>query len=99
MGKKAKLKALKSLAANLPAINRSSHEEHHLKGSEILSWGTVREIDGKPIDPEKTYLYNYPVLMVQNNARRIKRAFLSNGPEGIKSVLQNTLNIVESNQK
>jgi len=99
MGKKAKLKAIKKLSFNLPAINRSSIERHWYKGSEILEWGTVKEIDGVSIDPEKDYEYEYPVLMIQNNARRMKRAYQRNGVEGIKSLLNNTLKIVESNQK
>lgn len=97
MGKKARLKMIKALAKNIPMINEASHEQHRMKGSEILEWGTIKEIDGKPIDPDKEYNFNYPVMMVQNNARRMKRAFVRNGPEGIKNYMNHTLNVVQSN--
>jgi hypothetical protein len=99
MGKKARLKAIKNLAANMPMINEHTNEKHELFGSEILSWGTIKEIDGKPIDPDKKYLYNFPVMMIQNNRRRMKKAFLKGGEEGIKHYLQQTLNVVKSNIK
>lgn len=97
MGKKAKLKAIKRLAASIPAINESSVEKHEMLGSEILEWGTIKEIDGKPIDPAKKYIFNYPVLMIQNKERRMKRAFLRNGIAGIKNYMDHTLSVVQSN--
>ena len=97
MGKKKKMKALKALSANLPLINVQTHEEHWYTGDEILEWGTVKEIGGKPIDPVKRYLYRYPVLMIQNNQRKMKRAYLRNGVEGVSQLYKNTLNIVKSN--
>lgn len=95
MGKKAKLKLIKRLANNMPLINQSSHEQHLITGAEILEWGTVKEIDGKPIDPAKKYLWNYPVLMIQNNRRQMKRAFIRNGVKGIENLLDQTLKTVE----
>ncbi len=97
MGKKKKLKALKALAGNMPLINAASHEGHWYKGSEILEWGTVKEIDGEAIIPDKMYNYKHPVLMIQNNGRKFKRAYLRNGIEGIQQLHKNTLNIVKSN--
>jgi hypothetical protein len=96
MGKKARLKVIKKLANNLPLINQVSTEPHLLSGAEILEWGTITEIDGKPIDPEKKYLHHYPVLMVQNNRRGMKRAFLRNGVEGVKQFLGNISKTVEN---
>lgn len=97
MGKKARLKAIKNLAANIPLINESTHENHLVLGSEILEWGTITEIDGKLIDPEKKYMYQFPVNIVQNNRRRMKRAYLKNGEAGIRHYLQQTLEIAKSN--
>lgn len=99
MGKKAKLKAIKRLANTLPWINQSSTETHHCKGSEILEWGTIKEIDGAPINPEKTYAVPMPVLMIQNNGRSIKRAYLRNGVAGIKHFLNSTASTVEQHVK
>lgn len=97
MGKKAKLKAIKRLAMNMPAINENSHEKHYMQGKEILEWGTVKEIDGQPIDPEKFYWFNYPVMMIQNNGRRMKKAYLKHGEKGITHLLNHTLNVAKSN--
>jgi len=79
-------------------INEESHEKHLLKGSEILSWGTVKEIDGQPINPDQIYLYRYPLFMVQNNARRMKKAFLKHGEKGITHFMKQNLATVEANQ-
>ena len=97
MGKKAKLKAIKRLAANVPLINEATNEKHFYKGSEILEWGTITEIDGKPIDPSKIYQYNYPVLMIQNKQRRLKRAYLKHGIEGVKHFHNKTVETIKSN--
>jgi hypothetical protein len=95
MGKKAKLKALKRLGNNQPWINEETSELEHLKGSEILSWGTVTEIDGKPIEPEKMYWFRKPVFIVQNKQRRMKRAYLKHGVEGVKNLIQKNLNTMK----
>lgn len=94
MGKKKKLRAFKRLAASMPAVNVASHEVHRYTGAEILAWDTVKEIGGKPIDPEKTYLYNEPVFMIQNNRRVMKRAFLRNGTAGIVDVFNSTAKLM-----
>lgn len=95
MGKKARLKAIKKLANNLPPINQMSTEVHLMTGAEVLEWGTITEIDGQPIDPDKKYTFRHPVLMIQNNRRGMKRAFLKNGPEGVKNFLKSISNAVE----
>ena len=97
MGKKARLKAIKQLANNMAFINEETHEKHEMLGSEILAWGTIKEIDGKPIEPEKKYMYNSPVMIIQNNRRRMKRAFLRNGEQGITELLKQNLNVVQQN--
>src|SRR5579872_6399694 len=97
MGKKKKLKAIKALANKMALINGSHTESHWVKGSEILFWGTITEIDGKPIDPEKLYDHVMPVLMIQNNQRRMKRACLKHGVEGMKHVLNQNLMSVAHN--
>lgn len=99
MGKKARLKAIKRLAnAHMPIINEGTNEKHIYTGAEILSWGTVNEIDGEKIDPEKKYRYTMPVFMVQNNQRRMKRAFVRNGVKGIEHLLNTTLSVIKNSQ-
>lgn len=97
MGKKARLKAIKSMAKNMPLIMTQTHEKQLLKGSEILEWGTVNEIDGKPIDPNKLYLYHSPLQLARNHGRRFKKAWLKDGQEGIRAYMNGVLDIVKSN--
>lgn len=99
MGKKAKLKAIKRLANTLPLINDSTSEIHIMKGSEILAWGTVTEIDGVKIDPDKEYRYRMPVNIIRNNSRRIKKAFLKHGAKGIGHLLNEVNQIRQDNYK
>lgn len=94
MGKKKKLRAIKALANKMFLINEGHNEKHWLKGSEILSWGTVKEIEGEPIDPEKLYLYHAPVMMVHNNQRRMKRAFLRDGAAGVENMFKQNIKTV-----
>ena len=68
-------KLIKQIAERLLVVMEQTMEVHRLKGSEILEWGTVKEIDGQPIDPEKTYRYNMPVKIAVNHYRRLKRAW------------------------
>jgi hypothetical protein len=98
MGKKAKLKAIKRLAGSMALINEQSHEKHEMLGSEILAFGTISEIDGKAIVPTEKYIFNYPVLMIQNNARRMKRAFQRDGAAGIVHLLKQNLHTVQTSQ-
>lgn len=97
MGKKSRLKAIKRLADSLPTIKENTLEKRVYTGAEILAWKTVKEIDGKPINPEQKYIFNYPVINVQNNQRRMKRAYLRNGVEGIKSIYDKTINTIDAN--
>lgn len=99
MGKKRKLKALKKLANNLAMINQSSTEKEYVTGAEILSWNTITEVDGKPIDPEKKYEHKSPVLLQQNNQRKMKRAFLRNGEEGVRHFLNGMINTIDQSIK
>jgi hypothetical protein len=68
-----------------------------LKGAEILQWDTITEIDGVAIDPEKMYSVPQPVLMIQNNRRMMKRAFLKNGVAGVRHLMATTLKTIEQN--
>ena len=97
MGKKKKLKAIKALEKYVLPVNQETHELHWYKGSEILSWDTISEIDGKPIDANKMYQVSEPVLIMRNNARRLKRAFLRSGGKSIEGFLKENQKVLESN--
>jgi hypothetical protein len=79
---------LKKLSTMLPIVTIHSSEKHLLKGSEILEWETVTEIDGKPIVAEKTYLWTYPVITSANHYRRLKNRFKKDGIPGVQQYLE-----------
>lgn len=81
-------KLLQQLAGLLPQVTIKSHEKHFVTGKEILEWRTVTEIDGKPIIPEKKYLWNYPVISQANHYRRLKTRFKKKGITGVQEYLE-----------
>jgi len=81
-------KLLKQLAGMLPQVTVYTKEIHLVKGAEILSWGTITQIDGVPINPDKTYRWHYPVITAANHFRRMKERYKKNGIEGIENYLQ-----------
>ena len=79
---------LKQLSALLPKITVHSNEKHWVTGAEILEWGTVTEIDGKPIVKNKSYLWKYPVITYANHFRRLKNKYKKNGIDGVQEYLE-----------
>lgn len=79
---------LKQLASKLPQVTVHSNEKHLLKGSEILEWETITEIDGKTIIPEKIYRWSYPVFTTANHHRRLRNRFKKNGIQGVQEYLE-----------
>lgn len=93
---------LMQMASQLPAVQETVCERHYYKGSEILEWGTITEFEGKPIDPEKTYAYNYPVIVLRNHYRRLKSAWKANSIQGVIRYceeLQKLVNEHENNKQ
>lgn len=81
-------KLLQQLAGLLPQVTINSNEKHWVKGSEILSWDTIKEIEGKPINPDEKYLWRYPVISSANHYRRLKNRFKKNGIQGVQEYLE-----------
>lgn len=77
---------LRQIAARIPLINVHSVEKHWLKGSEILEWETITEIEGKPIIPEKIYVWNYPVITMMNHYRRLKKIWFTHDTDKTKAM-------------
>lgn len=78
---------LTAIAMKLPIVKEESCEKHLVKGSEILEWGTITEIDGHPINPEKDYLYSFPIVVYTDHLKRLQRAWKRKGPDGISEYL------------
>jgi hypothetical protein len=81
-------KLILQLAGLLPQVTINSHEKHWVMGSEILSWNTVTEVEGKPINPDKKYLWRYPVISSANHYRRLKNRYKKKGIEGVQEYLE-----------
>jgi hypothetical protein len=75
------------IAMKLPLLKTECTEKHIVKGSEILEWGTIDELEGKPIDPDKDYIYNYPVVIYQDHLKRLEKAWRRKGPDGVSEYL------------
>lgn len=92
---------LKAIASKLPAINVYSCEKHLLKGSEILEWETVTEIDGVAIIPDKMYEWSYPVITEMNHYRRLKKCWTSSSDpqRRVMDYMKYISDIVERHEK
>lgn len=90
---------LKGVAKELPVVFEAAHEKHLVKGSDILEWGTITEIDGLPIDPEREYVWHYPVQMYQNHYRRLKKAYIAHGMMGVYNYLRGINNIIHGSKQ
>ena len=77
---------LVELASMLPYENYVSTTRERIKGSDLLLTG-VKEVEGKPIDKEKTYLIHNPLLQEKNHKRRLFRAYRKSGFEGVEKYL------------
>lgn len=71
----------------LPVGNYATYESQEITGEDLLLTDT-KEVDGKPIEPDKTYSFKSPVIHEKNHYRRLKRAYIKRGKEGIKAYLK-----------
>lgn len=78
---------LMAIAMKLPIVKEESCEKHLVKGSEILEWGTIIEIDGQPINPEKDYLYSFPLVIYTDHLKRLQKAWKRKGPDGVSEYM------------
>lgn len=91
MGKNKLYKKLRKIAADLPVIMRSTKEVRFVSGAELIKEMGVTEVDGKPVDVNRLYRYNYPVQIAVNHNRALKTAVNTFG----KGVVPHYLNAVE----
>jgi hypothetical protein len=94
---KAVQKQLKVWADKLPIVMYTTHEWHYLKGHEVLDMfestgaDTIEGIDIPKTDivPDGTYRYPFPVQIAINHYRKLKKAWLKSGSEGVKKYVDN----------
>ena len=80
-------KKLRAIAKILPNQFYNTSEPVEIKGEDLLLCGT-KEVAGKDVDPEKTYIMKSPVYHEANHYRRLKRNFIAYGKAGIKSYVK-----------
>lgn len=71
-----------AIAKQLPREQYASQSAVVLDGAKVIECGT-KEVDGLPVDPDAKYTQYTPLYNDKNHVRRIKRAFDSNGVEGV----------------
>lgn len=89
---------LKGIAKQLPIVLTDTHEKHLVRGKDILEWGTISEVDGKPIDPDKQYMWHYPVQMYRNHYRRLKKAYQKDEMNGVVAYLKEINDIIQQSE-
>lgn len=93
------LAAFKILADNLRPVNNETSEIHRLKGSDIIEFDNITEMDGVKIDPEQYYMMRYPVMIFSNHYRRLKNAWKKRGREGVQDYLRYVHDLVIDHEK
>lgn len=89
---------LKGIAKQLPVVLTDTHEKHLVSGRDILEWGTIDQIDGKPIELDKLYLWHYPVQMYRNHYRRLKKAYEKSRMDGVLAYLKEVNDLIQQSQ-
>ncbi|MCK5614235.1 hypothetical protein KAR91_70875 [Candidatus Pacearchaeota archaeon] len=80
--KKHQVKLIGIIAKALPGQSQASNINSIVSGEDAILAGT-NEIEGKEVDPEKEYMIPNRLIMPVDHIKRIKRAFKSNGKNGI----------------
>lgn len=99
MGKAAKFKKLRKLAAQLPAVNYLTNVPGEKKqGKELKKMG-VTEVGGKPVIDEAWYIENKQVEKGLNHHKKMKQAYKKNGLVGVTSYGNAVLQFVQQQKK
>jgi hypothetical protein len=84
---KKKEKELHYIANRLQPTWYDANSLCYIKGEELISKGKS-EVDGKPVDPEKVYQYTRTVPYPVNHKRRIMKAYIDKGNDGVVEYLK-----------
>lgn len=67
------------IAKMLPRSRTHFLNPRLVTGAEILSWNTIKKINGIDIEPGQMYWYQEPVFHEHNHAKKILKLFKSGG--------------------
>ena len=91
-------KLLREYAAKMPIVMQNAHEVHKMTGAELIEMGYVEQ-EGEIIIPEKMYAYNAPVQVAANHYRRLKKAWLKNGQDGLKTYISKITKLIHQHKE
>lgn len=80
-------KKIRAIAGILPSQKYPTVETVEISGADLLLSGQT-QVEGKEINPDKTYHMRSPVYNEANHYRRMKRAFEKHGADGISAYLK-----------
>lgn len=95
---KSKQKILREYAAKLPDVLHNTHEVHIYSGQELIDM-EEEPPKGQIFDPEEKYLYKYPVQLASNHYRRLKKAYIKNGDDGVVGYLKQVYTLMKQNEQ
>jgi hypothetical protein len=87
MGKKAKLKQLRKLAATMPAIEGERLVTKRAMGIAVIEEG-IKHVDGKAIDPNAIYRKSVVEKVNVNHNRKMKDLYNKKGIEGVNGYVK-----------
>lgn len=81
------LKSITAIAENLAITMYTVKDRVEISGKDLLL-GDTKEVEGEPVDPDKTYIMEMPMQIASNHKRRMKRAYKRGGVEGVINYLK-----------
>lgn len=78
---------INGISKQLPPQGYSVRDTCKVSGKDVLLSNT-NEINGEEVDPEKEYFMNIPRYHEVNHKRRMRRAYISSGVEGLINYLK-----------
>jgi hypothetical protein len=87
MGKKAKLKKIRKIAAQMPRVMVGHVQGERVSGAELFKSG-VEEVEGSPVDVDATYKKKNVVAVPLNHNRKMKQMYNKQGVKGVSAYIQ-----------
>jgi hypothetical protein len=96
MGKAAKLKKIRNIAKQLPAMKDFRIVKEKLTGADLLSEG-IEEVEGKKISASDHFKRNKKVEVPLNHYKQMKKYFKDFGGVGVKGYAEAIINHAKKN--
>jgi hypothetical protein len=96
MGKKARMKTIRKIAATLPPMQNQATAKSIVTGAELLEQGT-RTIPGEgAVRMDKKYVQSTSVAVEVNHSRRLRKVHTQLGLAGVKAYVANINEIAKA---